>query len=64
MREGVTTKPIANNDVISQQVLHALLRTFDHYMKIAVRIKAGIFDWSESKTSVNNQFSKHAKQEI
>ena len=50
--------------VISQQVLHELFRTFDHYMKIAVHIKAGIFDWSESKTSVNNQFLKHVKQEI
>merc|ERR1712096_14367 len=34
-RKGLTTKPIPNHEVISVQVLHALLRTFDHFMKIA-----------------------------
>lgn len=62
--KGVTTKPIANNNVISQYVLRALLRTFDHYMKIAAHIKAGIVYGSESKTSVKKQFLKHVTREI
>ena len=45
-RKGLTNKPIPNHEVISVQVLHALLRTFDHYMKIAVHLKAEVFEWT------------------
>ena len=56
--------PIATNAVVSQQVLHAILRTFDHWMKPIVHLKAGVLDWSESPTSVNNCFLQNTKQEI
>ena len=45
IRQGVTNKPIATNSVKSSQVLHALLRSFDHFMKTAVHVKAEVFDW-------------------
>ena len=33
-------------------------------MKIAVHLRAAVFDWSESQTSINEQFLKKAKKEI
>ena len=63
-RQGVTTKPIATNSVVSQQVLHALLRTFDHFMKTVVHLKAGVLDWSESPSSINMVFLKRAKGQL
>ena len=63
-RKGVTSKPIPTNDVKSVQVLHALLRSFDHFMKTVAHVKAGVFDWSESPSSYNNQFLKRAKAEL
>ena len=42
-QKGLTSKPIPNHEVISVQVLHALLRSFDHYMKIAVHLRAEVF---------------------
>ena len=64
VRQGLTNKPIATNEVISVQVLHALLRTFDHFMKTSVHLRAGVFDWSESPSSLNKRFLTKAKQEI
>ena len=64
VRKGVTKKPIATGEVISQQVLHALLRTFDHWMKTGVHLKAGVLDWSESPHSVNLKVLNKAKQDI
>ena len=60
---GVTTKPIPSksHDVKSTQVLHALLHTFDHYMKCAVHVKAGVFTWTETTGSYNSKFLKNAK---
>ena len=63
-RAGLTTKPIATNNVLSVQVLHALLQTFDHFMKIAVHLRAAVFDWSESPTSHHKQFLVNAKKDI
>ena len=63
-RGGQTTKPIPTNEVLSVQVLRALLRTFNHYMKTAVHLRAGVFDWSESPTSINKQFLTTAKGQI
>ena len=40
-------KDTRNHEVISVQVLHALLRTFDHYM--IVHLKAEVFEWTESE---------------
>ena len=57
-QQDVTTKPIATN---SQHVLHALMRTFDHWMKTIMHLKAGVLDWSESLIFVS---SENAKQEI
>ena len=46
VRGGVTSKPIPskNHDVKSVQVLHALLHTFDIFMKAAVHVKAGVYN--------------------
>ena len=63
-RKGLTNKPIPNHEVISVQVLHALLRTFDHYMKIAVHLKAEVFEWTESEASRYHKFLVAAKKEI
>ena len=63
-RKGVTSKPIPTNNVKSVQVLHALLRCFDHFMKTVVHAVAGVFDWSESSSNRNNLFSKQAKLEL
>ena len=63
-RKGLTSKPIPNHEVISVQVLHALLRTFDHYMKIAVHLKAEVFEWSEADGSRYHHFLVAAKMEI
>ena len=35
-RKGLIKKPIASHDVVSVQVLHALLRCFDHFMKTVI----------------------------
>ena len=61
---GVTIKAIATDDVISVQVLHALLRSFGHYMKTVVHIHARVFLWCQSKPSAYNHFLKNVKQEI
>ena len=63
-RKGLTTKPIPNHEVTSVQVLHAMLRTFDHYMKIAVHLRAEVFEWTESDSSHYHRFLVAAKQEI
>ena len=63
-RKGLTNKPIPNHEVISVQVLHALLRTFDHYMKIAVHLKAEVFEWTESEASRYHKFLVATKKEI
>ena len=47
-RAGITQKPIATHQVNSLQVLHTLLRTFDHFMQVVVHVKAAVFSWSES----------------
>ena len=53
-RAGVTAKPIATNSVLSVQVLlHAILHSFDHFLKTAVHVKAHVFDWTESPSSRN-----------
>ena len=63
VRRGVTSQPIATNQAFSVQILHALLRTFDHFMKTAVHVKAGVFDWSEAP-SHNTRFLNNAKKEL
>ena len=63
-RAGLVSKPIPTNETKSVQVLHALLRSFDHFMKVAVHLRAAVFDWSESPTSINQQFLKNAKSDI
>ena len=47
-RAGITQKPIATHQVNSLQVLHTLLRTFDHFMQVVVHTKAAVFSWSAS----------------
>ena len=51
IRQGQIHKPIPVHDVKSAQVLHGLLRSFDHFMKGLVHVKAGVFNWSERKGS-------------
>ena len=41
-RGSLTTKPIPTSEV------HALLRTLTHYMRMAVHLRADVFDGSES----------------
>ena len=64
IREGVVGRPIATNQACSVQVLHGLMRTFDFYMKVAVHIKAEVFQWSESPTSRYRQFLAAAKSTL
>ena len=63
-RKGVTSRPIPTKDVKSVQVLHALLRCFDHFMKILIHVNVGVFDWSESTSSNNVLFSIRVKSEL
>ena len=63
-RAGLTTKPIPTDDCMSVQVLHALLRGFDHFMKINVHLSAGVYDWSETPTSRSKEFLQKYKQII
>ena len=59
IRLGITQKPIAEHMVLSTQVLHTLLRTFDHFMEVVVHMKAAVFSWSAS--SWQKTFLKNAK---
>ena len=59
IRGGVTQRPIAEHQVLSTQVLHTLLRTFDHFMNVVVHIKAAVFKWSVSGRDA--QFVEGAK---
>ena len=63
-RTGLTNEPIPTNETQSVQVLHGLLRSFDFVMKICVHISAGVYDWSESKTSHTNKFLVSAKERL
>ena len=63
VRQGVTNKPIATNQAFSVQVFHALLRSFDHFMKAVVHVKAGVFDWSEAP-SHNSRFLANTKKDL
>ena len=64
VRAGVTARPIANNQVVSIQVLHGLMRSVDMFMKIIVHLVACVFDWSESKTSHNHRFLEQARTDL
>lgn len=46
-RQGQIHKPIPTHKIRSTEVLHGLLRSFDHYMKTVVHVKAGVLNWSE-----------------
>jgi len=58
------SRPIPTNEVTSIQVLHTLLRSFDHCMKIVLHLKADVFYWSESPTSIKRHFLVNARKEI
>ena len=64
VRCGQTNKPIPVHPVRPIQVLHCLLRTFDHCMKICLHVVAGILKWSESKYDLSAQFFKAAKKQL
>ena len=64
IRAGQTARAIPTNETQSVQVLHALLRSFDFVMKVIVHILAGVYDWSESKSSHNNRFLVAAKGQL
>ena len=61
IRAGQTKRTIATNQVVSTQVLHALMRSTDMFLKTVVHVLAAVFEWSESKSSWNNQFLEAAK---
>ena len=58
MRQGQIDKPIPEHDnaVTTMQVLHGLLRSFDHLMKMVVHVVAGVFSWFEDKASRSHVF--------
>ena len=64
VHQGVPSKSIATNQAFSVQVMHALLRSFDYFMKTAVHVKAAVFDWSESPLSHNSRFLTNAKKSL
>ena len=64
IRQGQIHKPIPIHDVTSPQVLHGLLRSFDHFMKALVHVKAGVFNWSELKGSYNKLFVDRSKDAL
>ena len=66
VRQGQIEKPIPENQeaLMTMQVLHGMLRSFDHLMKLIVHVEAGIFDWSEEKSSNNHAFIKQKKLEL
>ena len=64
VRAGVTIKPIATTDAKSVQVLHALLSTFDPYMKVVTHCKARILQSSVASTSRMMEFLKAAKCQL
>ena len=51
VRQGQCHKPIAEHEVQSTQVLHGLLRTFDHFMNALLRCYAGIDTWGVPNAS-------------
>ena len=57
----MTTQPIATNQVLSVQVLHALMRTCDFFMKVAVHLSAAVYEWTESTSIRHYPFLKRAK---
>ena len=63
-RQGQIHKPIPNHEVKSTQVLHGLLRSFDHFMKAVVHVKAGSNDWSEIPGSYNKMFCDNSKNAL
>ena len=66
VRQGQIEKPIPedNEALMTMQVLHGMLRSFDHLMKLIVHVEAGIFDWSEEKSSNNIAFLKKKKSQL
>ena len=62
-RAGVTTKPIATTKVTSMQVLHALLRVFDNFMKVVIHSIAGVYIWSETNAN-EKKFVKKAHEDL
>ena len=64
VRCGQTNQPIPDHPVRPIQVLHCLLRCFDHFMKICLHMIAGILRWSESKFDVSCQFLEAAKKQL
>ena len=63
-RQGQTHKPIPNHNVKSTQVLHGLLRSFDHFMKAVVHVRAGVYNWSEVKGSYGKLFVDKSKDAL
>jgi hypothetical protein len=63
-RQGQIHKPIPTHQVLSTQVLHGLLRSFDHFMKTVVHVKAGVENWSEIPGSYNKLFIDSSKSDL
>ena len=64
IRQGQIHKPIPTHEIRSTQVLHGLLRSFDHYMKAVVHVKAGVLNWSEIPGSYNKLFIDNSKNAL
>ena len=63
-RQGVTTKPIATTSIPSGQVLYAVLRTNDQFMKVVVHLGAGVEKWSEAKHLATSRFLDAQKRRL
>ena len=64
IRQGQTTKPIVEHQAPSVQVLHAVLRCFDHFMKVVVHMSAGVHIWTETKLSRSTPFLEAEKKKV
>lgn len=64
VQAGQTHKPIPEVEVRPVQVLHALLRCFEHWIKVIYHLIAGIKRWTESKYDKGYQFIELAKHQL
>ena len=62
--ERVWQRPIVSTDVISFQLLHGQLRTFECIMKLVYYLHAEVLDLKEGASNVILRFIKEAKSDI
>eukprot|EP00088_Acartia_fossae_P039914 TRINITY_DN4153_c0_g1_i1.p1 TRINITY_DN4153_c0_g1~~TRINITY_DN4153_c0_g1_i1.p1 ORF type:complete len:755 (-),score=121.41 TRINITY_DN4153_c0_g1_i1:80-2179(-) len=63
-RQGCTSEPITEIEAPTVQILHSLLRTFDHWARTCVHLNAGIRIWKKPSSSTQSKFLTLAKDKI